>query len=388
MQNFIFSQPTKIIFGKESENEITHLLPQYASKVLLHYGSSSAKKTGVFDKVASLIKKCNIEFIELGGVCANPRLSLVYEGIELCRKNDVDFIIAIGGGSVIDSAKGIAAGVNYDGDVWDLYMKKDVVKSAIGIGVVLTIPAAGSESANGSVITKEEGSLKKVLNSDFIKPKFAVLNPEFTYTLPPFQVACGCADMLAHMMERYFTNEPDVDLTDRILEGAMKHVVLYSKLALDNPADYAIKAEIMWAGTIAHNNMLSTGRIGDWASHAIEVELSGMYDVAHGAGLAVIFPAWIKYVYKTNMNRFIQFFTRVFDVDYAPEHPERIISEGLTRLEGFYQSLGLPTRLPELGIGDDRFEELARKCLDGISTVGNLKKLNGHDICEIYKLAL
>jgi hypothetical protein len=276
-----------------------------------------------------------VEFIELGGVQPNPRLSLVKQGIELCRKHNIDFILAVGGGSVIDSAKAIAVGVPYEGDVWDFYSGKAVPEKALPVGVVLTIPAAGSEASKSSVITNEDGWYKRGLNVEIIRPKFAIMNPEITFTLPPYQTACGAADIMAHVMERYFTHQKDVDFTDRLCEATLKTIIKNVPIVLEEPENYQARAEIMWASTIAHNDLLSTGRIGDWASHAIEHELSGIYDVPHGAGLAVVFPAWMKYVYKEDVDRFVQFATRVWDVEMDFSNPERTALEGIYRLTQF-----------------------------------------------------
>ena len=386
MNNFIFQNTTRIIFGKGTENSVGKETAKYSKKVLLHYGSGSIKKTGLYDKVVKSLRDAGIEYVELGGVKPNPRLSLIYEGIELCRKNGIDFILAVGGGSVIDSAKGIAVGVRYDGDVWDLYLRNDSAVMALPIGVVLTIPAAGSESSGASVVTKEEGQLKRDIGYDFLRPQFSILDPEVCFTLPAYQVACGATDIMAHIMERYFTNTPNVELTDRLSEATLTTIINNVPLALANPNDYNAFAEIMWAGTIAHNDLLGTGRQEDWASHIIEHELSGIYDIAHGAGLAIVFPAWMKYVYKANVNRFVQFAVRVWKVEQDFYNPEKTVLEGIARLEAFFRSIGLPTRLADAGIAEDRFEEMAEKCV-GSGTIGGFKKLSKDDIVNIYRLA-
>ena len=388
MENFEFLSPTKIIFGKNTESKVGSEVKKYSSKILLHYGGGSIKQSGLYDKVTSSLKKAGVEFVELTGVKPNPRLSLVREGIKICRENKISFILAVGGGSAIDSAKAISAGVPYDGDVWDFYQGKILPSETIPVGVVLTIAAAGSEASKNSVITNEEGWYKRGLASEIIRPKFAIMNPELTCTLPPYQTAAGAADIMAHVMERYFTNVTNVDFTDRLCEATLKTLIKSIPLALENPDDYNARAEIMWAGTIAHNDFLGTGRIGDWASHQIEHELSGIYDVAHGAGLTVIFPAWMKYVYKQNLARFIQFAARVWDVEYDFECPERTALEGISRMEGFFKAIGLPTTLHELGIPDERLEEMAEKCrmkLEG--TTGEIKKLTNKDVLNILKMA-
>jgi len=394
MQNFTFSQPTLCIFGREPEKALCEQLSKRGvKKVLFHYGGGSIKKNGVYDMVITALKSAGTDCIELSGVQPNPRVSLVRKGIEICREQKVDFILAVGGGSVIDSAKAIALGVPYDGDIWDMYIGQaspdDIKQPLIPIGVILTIPAAGSESSTGSVISNDEGNFKRACGSELFVPVFAVLNPEYTFSLPPYQVACGVSDIMAHMFERYFTRDKDVDVTDRLLESTIRSVIHYAKLAQDFPNDYNIKAEIMWAGTIAHNDMLSCGRTGDWASHDIEHELSGIYDIYHGEGLSIVFPAWMRYCWKDDPPRFIQFFRRVFDVDYSLDQQERVIDEGIKRLKSFYKSLGLPVSLSEVEIGEDRLREMADKCvLHCGGSVGHFKKLTADDIFNIYRLAL
>lgn len=388
MQNFEFLSPTKIIFGKGTENLVGKETRLYSDKILLHYGGGSIKKSGLYDRAVKSLKDAGVSFIELGGVKPNPRLSLVYEGIKICRDDDINFILAVGGGSVIDSAKAIAAGVPYDGDVWDFYTGENAAKETLPTGVVLTIPAAGSEASKSSVITNEDGMFKRGYNDNIIRPKFAIMNPELTFTLPPYQTACGVSDIMAHIMERYFTNEPNVELTDRLCEAALKTVIKNVEIVMEEPDNYAARAEIMWAGTIAHNDLLSTGRIGDFASHQIEHELSGINDVAHGAGLAIILPAWMKYVYKHDINRFAQFAVRVWDVEYSFTSPERTALEGIARIKSFFKSIGLPTTLREINIGPDMFDEISEKCKkqdDG--TVGNFVKLDKLDIVNILEIA-
>jgi len=386
VENFTFANGTKIIFGKGTEAETGKEVRNWSKKILLHYGKDSIKKSGLYDTVCRSLKDAGVEWVELGGVLPNPRLGLVHQGIKLCREKGVDFILAVGGGSVIDSAKAIAAGVPYKGDVWDFYMRKAVIGDILPLGVVLTIPAAGSESSNGSVITNEDGLLKKDAGSESMRPKFAIMDPELTFTLPAWQTACGAADIMAHIMERYFTNVTSVELTDRLSEATMKTIIRHAQVVLKEPGNYDSRAEIMWGGTIAHNDLLSTGRIGDWASHMIEHELSGIYDIAHGAGLAVIFPAWMKYVYKHDVARFAKFASRVWDVDYNFDDPESTAKEGIRRLEGFFHDIGLPVTLKELSIKADRFEEMAKKAV-ARGALGNFVKLQGKDVVEIYKLA-
>ena len=354
MNHFSFSSPTEIIFGRGTETQLGQQAKKYGTRALLVYGGGSIKKTGLYDKVVSSLQAAQMEFCELGGVQPNPRLSLVREGIVLCQKNGLDIVLAVGGGSAIDTAKAIAMGVAEGGDVWDFYIGKRVAEKALPVGVLLTIPAAGSEASVGSVITNEDGWLKRPCDNPILRPKFALMNPELTYTLPSYQTACGAADILAHMLERYFTNVPHVDLTDRMLEGAISNILEYAPLALAEPENYDYRAEIMLTGYVAHNNSLDMGRIGDWASHNIEHELSAIYDIAHGAGLAIVFPAWMKYVYQVNIDKFVQLFTRVFGVSMNLNDKERIVREGIARLEAGFRRVGLPTRLSEAGIPADR----------------------------------
>ena len=387
MENFEFYSPTRIIFGRGTEEKVGELTKEYGTKVLLHYGGGSIKKYGLYDKVIKSLQDAGIYFIELGGVQPNPRLELVKEGIKICRENDIDFILAVGGGSVIDSAKAISLGVPYEGDVWDFFMGKALPEKNLPVGVVLTIPAAGSESSNSVVITKEEGLLKRSCNNDINRPVFAIMNPELTFTLPPYQTASGVVDMMAHIMERYFTHQTDVDLTDGLCESMLKTIMKNALIVMEEPDNYDARAELMWAGTLAHNGLVGTGRIGDWASHAIEHELSAMYDVAHGAGLAVVFPAWMKYVYKHNVNRFAQFAVNVFNLDYDFANPERTALEGIRRLMDFFRRIGMPTNLEELGVPDHRLEEMASKCKrPNNGRLGYFVPLTEKDILEILKL--
>jgi alcohol dehydrogenase len=388
MENFIFKNATKIIFGKGTENLLGEEVKKYTKKVLFVSGGGSIKASGLYDRAIKSLKENNIEYVELFGVKPNPRLSLVREGIRLCRENNIDFVLSVGGGSAADTAKGIAVGVPYEGDVWDFYIGKARPQKALPVGVVLTIPATGTEASTSSVITNEDGWYKKGLGSELIRPAFSILNPELTYTLPAYQTACGAADIMSHVMERYFTNVENVDFTDRLCEATLKTIINNTPKALDKPEDYAARAEIMWAATIAHNDLLSTGRIGDWASHRIEHELSGIYDIAHGAGLSIIFPAWMRYVYKHNLNRFVQFAVRVWDVDFAFENQEEIALEGIRRMEQFFKSIGLPVTLRDAGITEDRYEEMANKATNFDQyTQGNLVKLNKQDIINVFNLA-
>lgn len=390
MLNFDFYNPAKIIFGKTVEERTGEEVAKFGKRILLHYGGGAIKRIGLYDEIIKSLELSSIEYIELGGVQPNPRLSLVNEGIRICKEEGIDFILAVGGGSVIDSAKAIALGAVSNRDVWDYFTEGLAIDEALPIGVVLTIPAAGSETSVNSIITNEERGLKRGIGGSALIPKFAIMNPEYTYSLPAYQTACGASDILAHLMERYFTQVDNVDFTDRLLEASMKTILINGPLAFNNPQDYNTRAEVMWVGTLAHNNLLDTGRISCWGTHAIEHELSAYNDVAHGAGLAVAFPAWMKYVYKENTDRFIQFAVRVFDVELAMDKKEEIILESIRRLEEWYKSLGLPTRLSEIDVPESVLRELAEKCVfdKPKKTVGNFKKLTADDIVEIFKLAL
>jgi len=388
LENFIFQNTTKIIFGKDTEKSAGAEIKKYSNKVLLHYGGQSIKKYGLYERVTKSLTDAGIEFIELSGVAPNPVLSMVKEGIGLCRKNNIGFILAVGGGSVIDSAKAIAIGTPYEkGDVWDFFMGKAKAEKAISLGVILTISATGSESSVVSVILNEKTHMKKGYHSSHMLPKFAILNPELTYTLPAFQTACGSADIMSHILERYFTQSKNTDLTDRLCEGALKTVIENTPIALANPENYDARAELMWTGTLAHNGLLGTGRIEDWGSHKIGHELSAVYGITHGASLSVIFPAWMKYVYKHNIGRFRQFAFRVWGVDPCFGDDESMALEGIKRLTDFFKEIGLPTTLRQLNIGDDKFEEMALKELQW-GPIGNFIKLQKDDIVNVLKLAM
>lgn len=388
MENFVFRNPTKIVFGKGAETKVGAETAAYSKRILLHFGGKSIKESGLYDRVVASLKAAGVEWVELGGVKPNPRLSLVREGVKLCKEKKLDFVLAVGGGSAIDSAKAIAMGAVMDGDVWDVFMGKVQPKAALPVATILTIPAAGSESSTASVVTNEEGWFKKGFNSELIYPVFSILNPELAFTLPAFQVACGASDIMAHLMERYFTRVGHVEFTDRLLEATMKTVARMAPRVLANPRDYDSWAELMWAGTVAHNNLLDTGRIGDWASHDIEHELSGIYDVAHGAGLAVVFPAWMKKTLSVDVNRFAQWAARVWNADTEYFGAEATARAGIERLEAWYKAIGLGTRLSDLGVGEDRLDEMAGKCTDGGKRqVGNFLKLGKAEVREIYELA-
>ena len=388
MLNFNFYSPTYFSFGKEREKQAGKLVKRFGgSKVLIHYGGGSVIKSGLLERVKKSLQDSGISFIELGGAVPNPRSGLVYTGIELCKTENIDFILAVGGGSAIDSAKAIAVGALYDGDFWDFFTGKRIEK-ALPVATVLTLTAAGSEGSASMVITHEDGMLKRGANSDLIRPVFSILNPELTYTLPPYQTAAGVADMMAHVMERYFTNTRDVELTDRIGEAVMLTLINEAPKVMKNPTDYEARANLMWAGTLAHNDICGVGREQDWASHKLEHELSGLYDVTHGAGLAVIFPAWMKYVMKQDVLRFAQYAVRIWGCEMDFQNPEKTALEGIGRYESFMQSIGMPTRFADIGAKAEDIPVLIEKLQLGESTLGSFVKLSIEDIRKIYELAL
>ncbi len=387
MLNFTFSNETKIVFGRGVEEQVGKEAAVWGKKVLLHYGGGHIVKSGLKDRVVKSLQQAGLEIVELGGAQPNPRLSLVREGIDLARQEQVDLILAVGGGSAIDSAKAMGIGVPYEGDVWDFYAGKARAEESLPVGVVLTIPAAGSESSPSSVVTNEDGWLKVGYGALVMRPKFAMMNPELTFSLPAYQTACGVADMIAHIMERYFTLEKEVGFGDHLCEAALRSIIQETPIAIAEPENYGARANIMWAGTVAHNDLLGMGRSEDWASHNIEHELSALYDIAHGAGLAIVFPAWMKYVYKQDPDRFVQFAVRVFGVEQDFHNPERTILEGIRRLEDFFSRIGLPTTLAEAGIPEERLPEMAEKATSGdTKTLGSFMPLGQKDVLAIYKL--
>lgn len=387
MLDFEFISPTKFIFGKDAELKTGEEAAEYGKKALIHYGGGSVVKSGLLKRVQDSLHQAGIETIELGGAQPNPRDTLVYKGIELCRAEKVDLIVAVGGGSTIDSAKAIAVGVKYDGDFWDLYSGVEP-RAKLPVGVVLTIPAAGSEGSVGSVITKEDGMLKRSCDYDIMRPEFAVMNPELTYTLPPFQTACGVADIMAHTFERYLTNTPGVDFTDRLCEAVLLSVMRNARIVMRDPRNYDGRANIMWAGMVAHNNITGVGREQDWSSHLLEHELSGLYDVAHGAGLAVVLPAFMRYQLKNIIDRFAQLAVRVFGVSMDFADPERTAVEGIERLENFFREIGLPTTFAELGAKEEDIPVLVEKCnFNNGERVGYFHPLTRSQVAEVYRLA-
>jgi alcohol dehydrogenase YqhD (iron-dependent ADH family) len=391
MDNFTFYSLTYFVFGKDEEKRAGEMVKRFGgSRVLIHYGGGSVVRSGLLDRVKQSLTEAGIGFTELGGVKPNPRSGLVYEGIELCRKEKVDFILAVGGGSVIDSAKAIAAGVPYDGDFWDFYSGKPIEK-ALPVGTVLTIAAAGSEGSGDSVITNENGMYKRGAGSEKIRPVFSILNPQLTTTLPPYQTAAGITDIMAHLFERYLTNTKHVVTTDRMIEGLLLAMIEEGPAAIDHPEDYDVRANIMWAGMMAHNNSCGVGRSQDWNSHNIEHELSALYDCAHGAGLAVTFPAYMEYVYKHDIDRFVQLSERVWGVDPAFGDKDAIVLEGIRRYREYLKRIGMPTTLAEVGGKEEDIEKLANVACCGDGRPGKLYgfvELSEEDVRNIYRKML
>ena len=389
MNNFTFYSPTYFVFGKNTENEAGHYVKRFGgSKVLIHFGGGSVVRSGLLERVKGSLDKENISYVELGGVLPNPRSGLVYEGIELCRKEGVDFILAVGGGSVIDSAKAIAAGVKYEGDFWDFFEGKPVTE-AIKVATVLTIAAAGSEGSGDTVITKEDGMYKRGAGSEALRPVFSILNPELTQTLPAYQTACGATDIMAHVFERYFTNTTEVEITDRMCEAVLLTMIKEVPRLMEDPNNYDARSNVMWAGMVAHNNIVGVGREQDWSSHMIEHELSALYDVAHGAGLAVIFPAWMTYVMKQDVNRFAQLAVRVWGCHMNYANPEETAKEGIKRLKQFLSSIGMPINFKELGAKEEDIPIMVEKLgLGEDGSIGGFVRLKNSDIDKIYRLAL
>lgn len=388
MNNFQFYSPTEFLFGKDTENSCGAYVKKYGgTKVLIHYGSASAVRSGLIDRVKDSLTQAGISYVLLGGVQPNPRDTKIYEGIELCRKENVDFILSVGGGSCIDSSKGIALGALYDGDFWDFYSRKAIVTKALPIGTILTIAAAGSEGSGASVVTKEEGMLKRDVGSDLLRPKFSILNPALTETLPPYQTACGATDIMAHVFERYFTNTTEVEITDRLCEAILLTMIKETPRVIADPHNYQARANIMWAGTVAHNDIVGVGRDQDWNSHGIEHELSGLYDCAHGAGLAVIMPAWMEYVCDHNVMRFAQMATRIWGLPMNFENPKETALQGITAFRKFLHEIGMPINFKELGAKEEDIPVLVEKFGLGDGKTGGFMPLSSEDVANIYRIA-
>lgn len=391
MENFQYYTPTKVVFGRGTEAETGKLIQEYGcSKVLVHYGSGSVKRTGLLERICRSLEGAGIAYITLGGVVPNPHLSLVYEGIELCKKEAVDFILGVGGGSVIDSAKAIGYGVANEGDVWDFYDRKRQAEACLPIGTVLTIAAAGSEMSDSSVITNEEGWIKRGYSSQYGRPCFAVMNPELTMTLPEYQTMSGCVDIMMHTLERYLNRSQNMDLTDGISEHLLRTVMKHAAILLKDPENYDARAEVMWAGSLSHNGLTGCGTDGgDWASHQIEHELGGMFDVAHGAGLAAVWGSWARYVVSERPGRFAKLAVNVMGTADCGDDIQTAL-KGIEAMEGFYRSINMPASLKELGLDptDEQLREMAEKCCFwGRRTVGCVKALEAEDVYKIYQEA-
>lgn len=390
-ENFEYFTPTKVIFGKNAEQEIGTLIKTFgAKKVLIHYGGGSVIKSGLLDRVCASLTEAGITYITLGGVVPNPRLSKVYEGIDLCRREQADFILAVGGGSVIDSAKAIGYGVANDGDVWDFYEKKRTASACLPIGAILTIAAAGSEMSNSSVITNEDGWLKRGYSNNLSRCKFAIMNPELTYTLPDYQTQSGCVDIMMHTLERYLNQSGNMEMTDGISETLLRTVMKNAKILKTDPNNYEARAEVMWAGSLSHNGLTGCGTDGgDWASHQLEHELGGMFDVAHGAGLAAVWGSWARYVFHDRIDRFAKLASNVLMLT-PTDDPKQSALAGIEAMEAHFRSVGMPTSIHDLGIdlSEEQILTLADKCSFGRTrTIGIVRKLDTEDIANIYRMA-
>ncbi|MBR6707294.1 MAG: iron-containing alcohol dehydrogenase [Clostridia bacterium] len=392
MFNFDYFTPTKVAFGRNTVSRTAGLIREFGGKkVLVHYGSGSVIRSGLLKKVTDLLDEAGIPYVTLGGAVPNPHLSLVYEGIALCKKENVDFLLAVGGGSAIDSAKAIGYGVANEGDVWDFYDYKRKASGCLPLGVILTIAATGSEMSDSSVITKEEGLVKRGYSSDHGRPKFAIMDPELTMTLPDYQTACGCTDIMMHTMERYFTNGGNMEITDAIAEGLLRTVMANAEKLKKDPKDFNARAEVMWAGSLSHNGLTGCGNDGgDWMTHKLEHELGGLYDVAHGAGLAAIWGSWARYVYKNCLPRFRKFALNVMQVEPASSDEDTAL-RGIEALEDFFRRVGMPTSLRELGVNasEDDLSLMAHKCAVGVNgAMGSARLLREEDMLAIFKASV
>ena len=392
MFDFKYFTPTKVVFGKNTEEKVAELVQEFGGKkVLIHYGGGSVIRSGLMQRVTDKLDAAGIKYVMLGGAVPNPHLGLVYQGIELCKKEGVDFLLAVGGGSAIDSAKAIGYGLMNEGDVWDFYDYKRQAKACMPLGVILTLAATGSEMSDSSVITKEEGLVKRGYSSDYCRPRFAILNPELTMTLPDYQTACGCTDIMMHTMERYFTNGGNMELTDSMAEALLRTVKENALILVRDPKNYDARAEVMWAGSLSHNGLTGCGNDGgDWMTHKLEHELGGLYDVAHGAGLAAIWGSWARYVYKNCLPRFKKYAINVMGVSASAGSDEEIALKGIEAMEDFYRAIKMPTNLRELGVQatDEDLALMAHKCAVGVDGgKGSARFLREPDMLEIYKMS-
>jgi len=393
MKDFVYYAPTEVVFGAGSEEKVAAEVLKYGGrKVLVHYGGQSARKSGLLDKVCKQLREAGLQVFELGGVVPNPRLSKVREGIELCRREGIDFLVAVGGGSVIDSCKAIGYGVVYQGDVWDFYAGKAKAEACLPLGVVLTIPAAGSEMSESSVISNEDGDVKRGYTSPYCRPRFAIMNPERSYTLPEWQTAAGVTDIMMHIMERYFTHDDDMTLTTEVAEGILRTMKDSVFEVLKDPCNYRHRAMIMWGGSLAHNGLVGCGMQDDWATHQLGHELSALFDATHGAALAAVWPSWARYVYRENVSRFVRFAVEVMGVENDYSDPEGTALRGIEAMERFYHAIGMPVNIHELigrDLTDDEIQEMVRKCSRDYSmTQGHFKVLETKDLENIYRMAM
>lgn len=384
MLNFTVHIPTRIHFGKGQVKQLKEELKPYG-KILLAYGGGSVKKIGLYQRVIDLLKEIDVDYVELPGIQSNPRLSSVYHGIELCKTNDVQFILGVGGGSVIDCVKAIAAGAKYDGDIWDVYQRKGSVTKALPLGSVLTLSATGSEMNGGSVISREASEEKLSMISNHCKPVFSILDPEYTFSVSPYQTAAGTVDMISHLLEQYFTPVQEGFLIDRVIEGLIKTAIEFGPKAIENPQNYDARGQLMWCSSLALNGLPSCGRYGDWATHLIEHEVSAIYDLTHGVGLSIITPAWMRHVLDDQgIEKFIAFAENIFGI--TDDDPYVAANKGIDALEHFFKSLNMPVRFSEVDIRSDRFEEMAEKSVR-FGDLGHFKKLNKESVLEILKNA-
>lgn len=391
MNDFVFHTPTKVFFGRGGEKNVGEIIRSYGfSKVMLHYGSGSIKRSGLYDTVVNSLKAAGVAFVELGGVEANPKLSLARKAARLAREEQVELILAVGGGSVLDSAKAAAAGAYYDCDPWEFSSKKRVPEKAIPVGTILTLSASGSEMSDSCVLTNEDGWLKRGFNAPCNRPLFSIMNPELTFTVSKFQTGCGIVDIMMHTLERYLTPEGgESDLTDRIAEGLLIAVRDAGRRAIADPRDYEARATLMWAGSVSHNDYTGCGRKRLFPVHKLEHELSAFRDeIAHGAGLSVLFPAWAEHEMPYDYPRFAQFANRVLGVEMDFEHPERTACEGIRTLRRFFEEIGMPTHLSQLGIKPENYEKLAANTVRTVNgPVKSYSPLDEKAIIEIYRLA-
>lgn len=389
--NFEFYSPTRVVFGRDTEQKIGKLIKEYGgTNVLIVYGGQSAIRSGLLALVKNALDEEGIRHLELGGVVPNPHLEKVYEGISLGKENKTDFLLAIGGGSAIDTAKAIGYGlVEPDRDVWELYRHIRKPTSCLPVGCIVTIAAAGSETSSSCVITNEKTGEKRSCGSSYARPKFAIMNPDLTKTLPDYQTQSGCTDIMMHTMERYFTNGEKMELTDELAEGLLRTVMKNATILHKNPDNYDARAEVMWAGSLSHNGLTGCGNSSDdFVSHKLEHELGGMFDVTHGAGLAAVWGSWARYVYQDCLPRFVRYARKVMGVTSEGSNKE-IALAGIEATEDFFRSIGMPVTLSELGISptDEEIEKMAKSCNDAYGDIGSAKKLRLQDLIAIYQAA-